>query len=107
MSKPIRIISDFYYHQLENDPKSDSFTQKENGTWVQLSIDNFIKKSAQFSLGLQKLGLKKGDRIALISNNRTEWHLTDLAALQIGVVNVPIYPNITEDDYNYILNDCG
>lgn len=107
MSQPVKIISDFYYHQLNNDPKSDAFTQKENGTWVKMSSADFVAKSQQFSLGLQQLGIQKGDRIAIISNNRTEWHLTDLAALQIGVVNVPIYPNITEDDYNYILNDCG
>jgi len=107
MSKPIQTISEFYYHQLENDPKSDAFTQKENGVWVKLSIADFIEKSKRFSVGLQKLGVEKGDRIAIISNNRTEWHLTDLAALQIGVINVPIYPNITEDDYTYILNDCN
>lgn len=103
----VKTISDFYYYQLEHTPRNDAFTQKENGKWKSLSINDFIEKSKQFSLGLLQLGVTKGDRIAIISNNRTEWHLTDLAAQQIGVINVPIYPNITEEDYTYILNDCG
>lgn len=107
MITQVKTISDFYYFQLEHTPRTDAFTQKENGVWTPLSINNFIEKSKQFSLGLLKLGINKSDRIAIISNNRTEWHLTDLAAQQIGVVNVPIYPNITEEDYTYILNDCG
>lgn len=107
MINQVKTISDFYYFQLQHTPREDAFTQKENGKWTPLSINDFITKSQHFSLGLMKLGIQKGDRIAIISSNRTEWHLTDLAAQQIGVINVPIYPNITEDDYAYILNDCG
>jgi long-chain acyl-CoA synthetase len=103
----IKTISDFYYYAEKHEPKDDAFTQKEQGKWVSLSIKDFVKKSKQFSTGLLNLGLKNGDRIAIISNNRTEWHLTDLAAQQIGVINIPIYPNITEADYEYILNDCS
>lgn len=107
MINQVKTISDFYYFQLQHTPRTDAFTQKENGKWQPLSIEAFVEKSKYFSLGLLQLGINKGDRIAIISNNRTEWHLTDLAAQQIGVVNVPIYPNITEEDYAYILNDCG
>ena len=107
MINQVKTISDFYYYQLQHAPRTDAFTQKENGKWQPLSIEAFVEKSKHFSLGLLQLGINKGNRIAIISNNRTEWHLTDLAAQQIGVVNVPIYPNITEEDYTYILNDCG
>lgn len=107
MINQVKTINDFYYFQLQHTPRTDAFTQKENGKWTPLSIQDFVAKSQHFSLGLMKLGIEKGDRIAIISSNRTEWHLTDLAAQQIGVVNVPIYPNITEEDYAYILNDCG
>ena len=103
----IRILSDFYYHQLNNNPKKDAFTQKVNDQWVSLSSEEFVDKAKRFSTGLMSLGIQKGDRIAIISNNRTEWHLTDLAVQQIGVINAPLYPNITEEDYNYILNDSG
>ena len=98
MINQVKTISDFYYFQLQHTPRTDAFTQKENGKWTPLSIQDFVAKSQHFSLGLMKLGIEKGDRIAIISSNRTEWHLTDLAAQQIGVVNVPIYPNITEED---------
>ena len=78
----IKTIPQFYYHQLINDPKQDAFTQKENGSWVSLSTAEFINKAKQLSSGLINLGIKKGDRVAVISNNRTEWHLTDLAVQQ-------------------------
>ena len=107
MARAIKILADFYYYQLENDPKKDAFTQKERGVWKEMSSKDFITKATQISKGLLGLGIEKGDKIAVISNNRTEWHLMDLSVQQIGAVNVPIYPNITEQDYTYILNDCG
>ena len=103
----IKTLAQFYYHQLDNKPKKDAFTQKENGQWVSLSSQEFVDKANQLSTGLLKLGIKRGDKIAVISNNRTEWHLLDLAVQQLGIVNVPLYPNITEEDYKYILNDSG
>ncbi len=102
----VKCIYDFYYYQLKHFPKNDAFTQKENGKWTSLSTKDFIDKARDFSLGLLKLGIRPGDKIAMITNNRTEWHLTDLAVQQIGVTNVPIYPTITPEDYAYILNDC-
>lgn len=103
----INSLADFYYYPLQFQPKSDAFTQKENGKWVSLSSKELVEKAIQLSKGLLELGVKKGDRIAMISNNRIEWHLTDLAIQQIGAVNVPIYSNINPEDYDYILNDCG
>jgi len=103
----IKNLAEFYYHQLDNKPKKDAFTQKENGKWVSLSTQDFIDKANKFSTGLLAFGIEKGDRVAVISNNRIEWHLTDLALQQLGVVNVPLYPNITKEDYKFILNNCG
>ncbi|TXB66690.1 long-chain fatty acid--CoA ligase [Vicingus serpentipes] len=102
-----KTLADVYYFQLNNHPRKDAFTQKENNKWVSLSSKEFIEKSVKLSLGLIDLGIVKGDRIAVVSNNRIEWHLTDLAIQQIGAVNVPIYSNINPEDYTYILNDCG
>ena len=103
----IKTLAEFYYHQLEHKPKKDAFTQKENGKWVSLTSQEFVDKANQLSTGILRLGIKKEDKVAVISNNRTEWHLTDLAVQQLGIVNVPLYPNITEDDYKYILNNSG
>jgi long-chain acyl-CoA synthetase len=105
--KSTKTLADVYYFQLNNHPRKDAFTQKENNKWVSLSSKEFIDKSVKLSLGLIDLGIVKGDRVAVISNNRTEWHLTDLAIQQIGAVNVPIYSNINPEDYTYIINDCG
>lgn len=102
-----KTLADVYYFQLNNHPRKDAFTQKENNKWVSLSSKEFTEKSVKLSLGLIDLGIVKGDRIAVVSNNRIEWHLTDLAIQQIGAVNVPIYSNINPEDYTYILNDCG
>lgn len=103
----IKNLSDFYYFPLKNQPKSDAFTQKVNGQWESTSSQELVEKAVLMSKGLLDIGIQKGDRIAIVSNNRTEWHLTDLAIQQIGAVNVPIYSNINPEDYNYILNDCG
>ena len=104
---PVNTLADFYYFQLKNDPKADAFTQKENDQWVSLSTEEFIQKSIRLSKGLVESGITKGDRVAVISSNRIEWHLTDLAIQQIGAVNVPIYLNLNPEDYLYILKDCG
>ncbi|MCB9359825.1 MAG: long-chain fatty acid--CoA ligase [Flavobacteriales bacterium] len=105
--KSTKTLADVYYFQLNNHPRKDAFTQKENNKWTSLSSKEFTDKSVKLSLGLIDLGIAKGDRIAVISNNRTEWHLTDLAIQQIGAINVPIYSNINPEDYTYIINDCG
>ena len=59
----IKTLAQFYYHQLDNKPKKDAFTQKENGQWISLSSQEFIDKANQFSTGLLKLGIKKEDKI--------------------------------------------
>ncbi|MCH2045654.1 MAG: long-chain fatty acid--CoA ligase [Saprospiraceae bacterium] len=72
------------------------------------STDEFIELANKVSLGLWQIGLKPGDKIALISyNNRPEWNIMDIGMQQIGVVNVPVYPTISPSDYVYIFNDAS
>jgi long-chain acyl-CoA synthetase len=99
-------IFDLHDYQLKHYPKKDAFTSKVNGKWEPTSIEEFIDQANRLSHGLIKLGVKPGDKVAMVANNRTEWHLVDLAVLQIGGVTVPIYPTITEEDYEYILTDA-
>lgn len=104
---PVEItrIFDFAYHQLENHNLTKSLVSKTSGSWVAVSSKEFIDKANILSRGLLALGVKSGDKIALISStNRTEWNLMDLAILQIGAVNIPVYPTISEADYKYIFN---
>ena len=105
MSVEITRIFDFAYYQLDKYNLSKALVSKSSGQWVATSSKEFITKANIVSRGLLVLGVKPGDKIALISStNRTEWNILDLAMLQIGAVNVPIYPTISEADYQYIFN---
>lgn len=83
--------------------KDDVLAGKENGKWVKYSIDQYTEFADNISYGLLQLGVKPGDKIATISNNRPEWNFLDMGVLQIGAIHVPIYPTISEADYKYIL----
>lgn len=98
-------LFDFYTYQKEHFPKTDSLAGKENGEWKKYSTEEVIDLANKLSTGLMTLGMGPNDKIAIISNNRPEWIIADLAILQIGAITVPIYPTINEKDYTYIFND--
>jgi long-chain acyl-CoA synthetase len=99
-----RIFDLLPYYKQKFKPKDDVLAGKENGKWIKYSIDQYIEAATNISYGLLKLGVKPGDKIATISNNRPEWNFVDMGILQIGAVHVPVYPTISESDYKYILN---
>ena len=98
----IRHAFDFLHHQLENNPIEDCLNYKVNGSWVKYSTQEFMEIVHKLSLGFLKLGLKPGDKVAIISPNRPEWNFIDQSCQEIGVVTVPMYPTITVEDYRYI-----
>lgn len=100
----IERLFDILPHQKQNHPLKTALAGKEKGKWVHYSTDDLIAEANAVSLGLLALGVVPGDKIANISNNRPEWNFLDFGMLQIGAVHVPIYPTITDEDYNYILN---
>jgi len=98
-------LFDFAYDQLEHHPLDVMFRSKCDGEWETYSTQKFIDHVNQLSNGLIEYGIQPGQKIALITDsNRTEWNICDHAALQIGAVDVPIYPTMTERDIQYILN---
>ena len=98
-------LFDFPYYQEEKFGLKDSLTTKYGNEWIKTSTGEYIRKSNCISRAFLKLGLQPNDKVAVISsNNRTEWHIIDVGVLQIGAQNVPIYPTISEEDYEYILN---
>lgn len=98
-------IFDFPYYQLETYNLNKAFTTKYNGEWQSISSQEYIDKANAISRGLLKLGVQPNDKIAVISTtNRTEWNVCDIGILQVGAQNVPIYPTISKEDYEYILN---
>jgi long-chain acyl-CoA synthetase len=86
--------------------KTDALAAKSDGKWVYYSTRDYINHANWVSYGLLSLGLKKGDMVATVSNNRPEWNMMDMGLSQAGIVHVPIYPTISTEEYTYILNDC-
>lgn len=98
-------LFDFPYYQKENFNISDSLVTKQGGKWIKTSTEEYISKANAISRALLKIGVQKNDKIAIIStNNRTEWNVMDIGILQTGAQTIPIYPTISEEDYEYILN---
>jgi len=87
----------------ENFDRDDVLVAKENGKWVKYSTRKYIDNSYVFSYGLLALGIKKGDKIVTVSNNRPEWNFVDMGMAMIGVVHVPVFPSLSTDEYKYIL----
>lgn len=104
MNTPKRLF-DFIYYQLQHYPLDPMMTSKVGNAWVNISTREFVDQMNRVSRGLLALGVKPGDRVALITNsNRHEWDIVDHGVMQIGAVDVPIYPTMTADDCEYILN---
>jgi len=101
-------LFDFPYYQQETYNLPVALATKKNGVWEKTSSQEYIAKANAVSRALLRMGVQKDDKIALItSNNRTEWNIMDIGILQTGAQNVPIYPTIAEEDYEYILNHSG
>lgn len=101
-------LFDFPYYQQETYNLPVALATKKNGAWEKTSSQEYIAKANAVSRALLRMGVQKDDKIALItSNNRTEWNIMDIGILQTGAQNVPIYPTISEEDYEYILNHSG
>ena len=98
-------LFDFPYYQQENFNISDALVTKQDGKWIKTSTKEYIAKANAISRALLRMEVQKNDKIAIIStNNRTEWNIVDIGILQTGAQTIPIYPTISEEDYEYILN---
>lgn len=83
----------------------DALAGKVNKKWKLYSTREYIMNSHYFAYGLIELGFKKGDKIATVSNNRPEWNFIDMGLSMSGLVHVPIYPTISEDEYKHIFSN--
>ncbi|MGQ0761881.1 MAG: AMP-dependent synthetase/ligase [Acidobacteriota bacterium] len=87
--------------------KPNTVSEKRGGEWVRVSSDEFVRRVRHIALGLADLGIQPGDRVGLISENRPEWSIADLAVLSAGAVVVPIYTTQAPDQIRFILEDSG
>lgn len=103
----VKRLFDIPHYALEKLPNNVMFATKHQGEWIKTSTQEFVNQGNKISRGLLKLGIKPGDKIALITtNSRTEWAVMDLGLSQIGVVSVPVYPSISPEDYEFIFNNA-
>lgn len=105
MSTEITRLFDFPYYAQKKFNLDKAFVTKYGQDWVSTSNEEYIQKANQISRALLRLGVEANDKIAVISStNRTEWNIIDIGILQVGAQNVPIYPTISKEDYEYVLN---
>jgi long-chain acyl-CoA synthetase len=100
----LKRVFDLLTYQCQKYPRPDAINAKVKGQWVSYSSQQVAQTVDRLSLGLYKLGIRKGDAVAIVSPNRPEWNLADLAIQQLGAVSVPMYPTISVDDYRYIFH---
>ncbi|MBL8185372.1 MAG: long-chain fatty acid--CoA ligase [Blastocatellia bacterium] len=100
-------IPHFCIESFRRNNKPDALSFKIDDVWHRLAGADAIERIKRIALGLSRMGVKAGDRVAIISENRPEWSLTDIAILSLRAVNVPIYTTQAVEQIRYILEDSG
>jgi long-chain acyl-CoA synthetase len=106
-NQDVTTLSRLFLHACRTHRKPDRMLVKKNGDWRPISSEEIETSVRRLSLGFQDLGLKPGDRVALLSENRPEWVMTDFAVLSAGGVTVPIYTSLPPDLVRYIVDNSG
>jgi long-chain acyl-CoA synthetase len=106
-SVTLRTIGDVFFDSVDRYRKPDHLRVKRDGAWRDISSDEYRRAVEEVSMGLRGLGLERGDRVAILAENRPEWAYTDLAVLAAGAVDVPIYTTLTPAQILYLLKDSG
>ena len=87
--------------------RPDTLNYKYDGRWVPISSDEMLSRVRHIAGGLYSLGMRRGDRVAILSESRAEWTLIDGGCIFAGAIDVPIYPTLTPLQVSYILKDSG
>ncbi len=101
-------LNELFFNAVERfGTKSAALRYKEGGVWKDITHQELARLVRHGSLGLRELGLQSGDRVAIVSQNRPEWAISDYACLTAGCADVTIYPTLTASQTAYVLNDSG
>ena len=104
-AQPATLV-ELYERTVRNHQKNDTLNYKRDGKWHSISSAEMLRQSRLVALGLYSLGLRKGDRVALLSESCIEWVLADQGCMFAAVIPVPVYPTLSPRQVAYILNDC-
>jgi long-chain acyl-CoA synthetase len=103
----IQTIPELFLAAMREHPRPDCFSYRDDsGEYVDVSSDEALRRVKALRFGLKSLGIRPGDRVAILSENRIEWALSDLGSLCAGAITVPIYPTLLPETIEFILKDC-
>lgn len=101
----VETLSQLFLNTIKSYPKDDLLLYKKEGKYVPISTEEFADRVKCFSLGLRDLGLEAGDKLIILSENRPEWVISDVANLCLGGITVPIYTSLIPEQIKYIIDD--
>jgi long-chain acyl-CoA synthetase len=105
-NEPTTLV-EVFEHVARAHPRPDTLNYKRDGRWVSISSEEVLSRARRIAAGLKALGVAPGDRVAILSESRPEWTLTDAGCMFAGAIDVPIYPTLTAPQVRYILKDSG
>jgi long-chain acyl-CoA synthetase len=100
-------LNRLFFDAVEKYHKPDALQVKRGGRYEPISHETLVDRIRRASLGLEEIGIRRGDRVAILSENRPEWAVADYACLMLGATDVPLYPNLPAEQIAYILRDSG
>ena len=100
-------VNRLFFEAVERFDRPDALLSKVRGVWEPMSHRTILERVRRTALGLQQLGIKPQDRVAILSENRPEWVIADYACLCSSFTNVPVYPTLPAEQIPYLLNDSG
>jgi long-chain acyl-CoA synthetase len=100
-------LNQLFFEAAERFKKPDALQYKKDGKYRPISHAEVLERVRHLARGLSSLGVRRGDRVAILSENRPEWAIADFACLTAGMTDVPIYPTIPAEQIAYILKDSG
>ena len=98
-------LGEMFFSNRTSFPDKIAYKYKKDGQWIPITFKEAADKVEQIAAALDSLGVKKDDKVAIMSPSRFEWAFTDYATVSLGAVLVPIYPTLLAEQALYILND--
>ena len=105
--QPPGTITQLFFETLDRFQRPDAYRVRRDGRYAMISHATVLQRVRQLAMGLSSLGFVRGDRVAILSENRPEWALSDWACLTLGIADVPIYPTLPAEQLPHMLNDSG